>query len=157
MPTNVGALSMTRLRWCGLSRPGDRSGCGDTAGEAPCSASALVDLWASGLSPAYPIPVPDRVTPTYERAQPPERGRGPAADRDQDRQARHPGRDPGRGGAALPLRSPRRAAGPRRRTAGHRARPRREADRGWGVRASARAGRGETFQAGAEVTARTLE
>src|SRR3954452_15500211 len=26
----------------------------------------LGDLWASGLSPAYPIPVPDRVTPTYE-------------------------------------------------------------------------------------------
>src|SRR3954453_22923147 len=66
MPTNVGALSMTRLRWCGLSRPGDRSGCGDTAGEAPCSASALVDLWASGLSPAYPIPVPDRGAPAYE-------------------------------------------------------------------------------------------
>src|SRR4051794_36543860 len=36
------------------------------AGGAPCSWSALVDLWDSGLPPAYPIPVPDRVTPTYE-------------------------------------------------------------------------------------------
>src|SRR4028118_575431 len=27
---------------------------------------ALADLWDSGLPPAYPIPVPDRVTPTYE-------------------------------------------------------------------------------------------
>jgi hypothetical protein len=27
----------------------------------------LVDLWDSGLPPAYPILVPDRVTPTYDR------------------------------------------------------------------------------------------
>src|SRR4051794_31736 len=94
---------------------------------------------------------------TVERAQPLERGRGPAAGRDQDRQARHRGRGPGRGRALVPPRRPRRAAGRRRRTAGHRARPGREADRGRGVRAPARAGRGEAFRAGADMTARTLE
>src|SRR4028118_1344382 len=29
----------------------------------------LKDPWDSGLPPAYPIPVPDRVTPTYETGQ----------------------------------------------------------------------------------------
>src|SRR3954454_19676362 len=53
----------------------------------------LGDLWASGLSPAYPIPVPDRVTPTYEgRRREPERPRPalPAA------------REPARGARADP-------------------------------------------------------
>jgi hypothetical protein len=50
-----------------LSSPGDRSGCGkDRAGGAPCFRPALADPWGSGLPPADPIPVPDRVTPTYE-------------------------------------------------------------------------------------------
>jgi hypothetical protein len=49
-----------------LISPGDRSGCGDTAGGAPGFGPALVDPWESGLPPAYPIPVPDRATPTYE-------------------------------------------------------------------------------------------
>jgi hypothetical protein len=57
-------VSLMRAR---LGGPGDRSGWADAAGGAPCSWSALLDPWDSGLPPAYPIPVPDRVTPTYEQ------------------------------------------------------------------------------------------
>jgi hypothetical protein len=49
-----------------LISPGDRSGRGDTAGGAPGFGPALLDPWESGLPSAYPIPVPDRATPTYE-------------------------------------------------------------------------------------------
>src|SRR3954451_22273029 len=59
----------------------------------PSRPYARSDLWAGGLSPAYPIPVPDRVTPTYEgRRREPERPRPalPAA------------REPARGARATP-------------------------------------------------------
>jgi hypothetical protein len=37
-----------------LISPGDRSGCEDAAGGAPCFRPALADPWESGLPPAYP-------------------------------------------------------------------------------------------------------
>ena len=87
---------------------------------------------------------------TVERAQPLERGQGPAAGRDQDRQARHPGRGPGRGarGSTAPVAAA--SCRPTTRAGSRRAGPRREADRGRRVRAPDRAGRGEAGRAGAD-------
>src|SRR5690242_18715347 len=52
-----------------------------------------MDLWASGLSPAYPIPVPDRVTPTCE---------GQRREPERPRPALPAAREPARGARADP-------------------------------------------------------
>src|SRR4051812_35522375 len=67
-----------------------------------------MDPWDSGLPPAYPIPVPDRVTPTYERVHARQAAlplQGVRAELHRHAAARHAAAGQGHGRAALPERA----------------------------------------------------